>query len=128
MAEMDKDKKITKLEEELAKASTIIAEFEKAQKDAKVKARKDELGEFAKDMKDEDLLDDVKFEMAKKDKKIAELEAATKTTSTKKPVDMVKGSADKEVTSEEAKSRQRVNEYAWKRPATSKELEKDNEE
>ena len=91
-----------------------MAKFEKAEKDAKIKERKEKLGEFAKDMSDEDILDDAKYEMAQKDKKIAELESTVEKATKKLGADFTKGSADKEPLSDEETSRNKVNDYAWK--------------
>jgi len=86
---------------------------EKAKIDELVKARKEELGEFAKDMKDEDLLDVTKYEMAKLRKENAELKAG-KETPKNKP-DLTKGSADKEINKDELKTRGKVDELAFGR-------------
>jgi len=66
---------------ETVKAEAKVATDElskriEAEKAAIIKSRKDELGEFAKDMKDEEILDDVKFELAKLKKENSELKAA----------------------------------------------------
>jgi len=106
-AEDAKDKEIAMLKEKLEK-------FEKADTDAKLKARKDELGEIAKDMSDEDIMDETKFALAKKDKEIADLKAGKVDAKPKKP-DLTKGSDDKDPLSPEAESRAKVNEYAWDR-------------
>jgi len=77
-----KDAVIAELKKESEEAKAKIEEIEKAKekeiKKAKEEARivterRAELGEFAKDVKDEDLLDDVKFENLKLKKEIAEL-------------------------------------------------------
>ena len=82
---------------------------EKAAVDATLKSRKDELGEFAKDMTDESLLNDKDYELAKLRKENAELKAG-KVTEPKKP--LAKGSSDK-VTLEQS-SRQKVDKYcSW---------------
>jgi len=108
-------KKIEELTSLLTEANAKVEENEKAKVNEKIKARRDELAEFAKDMKDEDLLDDTKYEIAKKDKKIAELEAATKKNAPVSQPDLTKGAEDKEVKSSEALSREKVNEYAYGR-------------
>jgi hypothetical protein len=68
----------SKLEIEKVKVehATIKAELDKRVADEKavvVKSRKDSLGEFSKDMSDEDILNDLKFENAKLKKELAEV-------------------------------------------------------
>ena len=117
-AKTDEEKadEVAKLKEDLAIANAKLVEFAKAETEAKAKGRRDELGEIAKDMKDEDLLDDHKYELAKKDKVIADLQAGK----TVKKIDLVKGSDDKEVGSVEKTKRDKVNEYAFGRQAKEK--------
>lgn len=123
------DAKVTELQKKLDEANAKLTEatakidaFVKAQEDAKiaeeankkaelVKARRDELGDIAKDMKDEDLLDETKFVLAKKDKEIAELKKGTKTTTT--VVDLSKGSKDKTTLTPEQASREKVGKIAF---------------
>ena len=90
------------------------AEIEKAKIElaSKIQARKDELGEFAKDMKDEDILDESKFELAKLRKENAELKAVKAPEI--KP-DLTKGSADKKLNETELKTRSKVDELAFGR-------------
>ncbi len=110
----------TKLEEAIKKleeATKKLEDFEKAKVGDLVKARKDELGDVAKDMSDEDLLDDHKFELAKKDKEIADLKAGS---TTKKKPDLAKGSTDKDIESDEQASRQKVDSYFLKPDAEAK--------
>ena len=106
-------KELAQLKEELTKANAKVKTYEdkeaeqaKIALDAKVKARKDELKEFAKDMKDEDVLDDAKFEVAKLKKENAELKAK------KDAIDLTVGSLDKETIVKETAKRQKVDEYA----------------
>jgi hypothetical protein len=72
----------SKLEVEKVKteAANVKAELDKrlaAEKAAFIKARRDELGEeFAKDISDEDIVDDLKFENVKLKKEIAQLKTA----------------------------------------------------
>ena len=82
-----------------------------------IKTRKEELAEFAKDMKDEDILDEVKYEMSKLRKENAELKAG-KVTPVKKP-DLTKGSANKEMNESEVKTRGQVDELAFGRDSSA---------
>jgi len=124
--------KITSLTAELEKANADLKVYrdaeavaEKAKVDASIKSRKDELGEFAKDMTDEDVLDEAKFELAKLKKENAELKKGKKG-----PIvhSFAKGSADKEVP-EEGLARTKVDELAWGRDgkAVKDKLQKDDE-
>jgi hypothetical protein len=112
----ESSKKLEEMAKVLEEAQKKIADFEKAQKETeekakqeKIKVRKDELADFAKDMTDEDILDDAKFELKKKDKEIAEL----KTKGSTNNVDLTKGATDKDKPTGEALSRQRVNQFAY---------------
>jgi len=112
----DKDQKISELQALLTKANELISKFEKSQQAVEIASRREILGDFGKDISDADILNDVKFEMAKKDKRIAELEAASTTTArttAAKPKTMVKGSADKDTPAAEVTSRELVDKYAW---------------
>ena len=130
-----KDKEISDLKTALATANTKLAEFEKSKTDAeraaldaKIKARKDELGEFAKDMKDEDILDEVKFENAKLKKEVAELKSGKtpkKPEEAKKKPDLVTGGADKNTEDEIKAAAKRVSEMAFGKE--SKNTEEDKE-
>jgi hypothetical protein len=99
---------------EIAKFKAVEEAKAKAEIASKVQARKDELGEFAKDMKDEDVLDETKYEMAKLRKENADLKARKDKKDDEKP-DLTKGSADKKVAEVETKSRAKVNELAFGR-------------
>jgi len=85
----------------------------KAELASKIQARKDELGEFAKEMKDEDIMDETKFELAKLRKENAELKAGKAQPETKP--DLKKGSADKNLNDTELKTRGKVDELAFGR-------------
>jgi len=102
---------------ELKKFQDAEAEKKKVELAAKIQTRKDELGDFSKDMKDEDILDEAKYEMAKLRKENAELKAGKK-TETPKP-DLTKGSADKSVSQEEVKTRSKVDELAFGRDSSA---------
>lgn len=94
----------TKLKEVTALYDAKIAE----EVAAKAKARKDEIGvEFAKDISDEDILDDVKFENLKLKKEVAELK--TRKDLTKAGLEA--GSHDNKTTEE--KSRETISELAF---------------
>jgi hypothetical protein len=97
---------------ELKKFKDAEAAAVKAKTDEMIKARKEELGDFAKDMKDEDVLDETKYEMAKLRKENAELKKGK--APAPKP-DLSKGSADKEPKATETKSRSKVDELAFGR-------------
>jgi hypothetical protein len=102
------NKVISELKSKVEKYEKEKAEEEKAKRDALIKSRREELGDFAKDMKDEDILDDIKFENAKLKKAIADLKAGKKVD-----IDLSKGSVDKDVDSPEKIARKKVDEYAW---------------
>lgn len=99
--------------EEVEKAK--VKEIEKAKKEAMIIAkRKSELGEFAKDLSDEDLLDDVKFENAKLKKELAELKKANKNNNDDKGSgDFSKGSKNKDSEDPVESLRKKVDEAAW---------------
>lgn len=127
--------KLTEANAKLVEATAKIEAFVKAQEQATaeaeakkkadlIKARRDELAEVATDMKDEDLLDEIKFALAKKDKEIAELKKGSKKTT----VDLSKGSNDKEVETPEQASRKKVAQMAFdKRYREQTKSEKDEE-
>lgn len=96
---------------ELEKSKTENAKaVEKAAADAKVIAeRRAELGEFASKIADTDLLDEKTYTIAKKDKKIAELEAAKEKT--KDGEDLEAGS--RKTGSEIVTSNKRVRAFAF---------------
>lgn len=98
---------------ELKKFQDAEAEKVKIELAAKIQARKDELGDFAKEMKDEDIMDETKYEMAKLRKENAELKAG-KVTPAEKP-DLTKGSADKNLNEGETTTRSKVDELAFGR-------------
>ena len=103
--------KIKALEAELATFHKEKEDAEKAKVDAEIKSRRDELGEFAKDMKDEEILDATKYELAKLKKENSDLKAGKKVEAASKPT-LTKGSADKEVNAESA-SRAKINKLAF---------------
>jgi len=110
-------KKLEEITKALDEANQKLADIEKANTDATLKARKDELADFAKDMSDEDILDEAKYEVAKLKKENAELKEKVEKSSTETPAtpDLTKGAADKKPTSAEQTSRNLVNEYAYGR-------------
>lgn len=105
---------------EADKAEAIVKAKEEA---VKLTLRKAELGEeFAKDLKDEDILDDVKFENAKLKKEVAELKAKAPvkaSVNTGKKTEIVVGSKDTE--SEITKAQNRVTEMAFAKQNASAE-------
>ena len=117
-----KDAELASLKAALAEATTKLAGFEAekaatetARKAALVKARRDELTEeFAKDLKDEDVLDETKFELAKLKKENAELKAKSgkPATAAVKPA-LTKGSDNKNIEDSIVQSRQLVDKYAF---------------
>ena len=107
----------SKLEIEKVKTehATIKAELDKRlaeEKAAIVKTRKDSLGEFAKDISDEDILNDLKFENAKLKKELAEAKS--------KPagggLDAGATTKDKDVTYTD--KQKRIQDKAWKQEKT----------
>lgn len=114
------DEVTAQLEQSKVEVETVKSELEKAkteQKDAVEKAakeakliaeRRSELGEFAKDSKDEDLLDEKAYIILQKDKKIAELE---KSSTKGGGEDLETGSRKKD--SELQKKTSKVREYAF---------------
>ena len=115
-----KDTEIATLKAELDKANIKIKEFETEKAKAEevkraelIKSRRDELGEKAKDMKDEDILDEKTYKIAKLEKENAELKAGKKTDPAAPAPDLTKGADDKTVQTEEAKSRKKVDELAF---------------
>jgi len=103
--ELDETKKL------LSEAQAQLAEIEKAKMAAQVKTRRDELGEeFAKDLKDEEIMNEDKFAIAQLKKENAELKKGTAPVVT--PADLTKGSADKDINTEKT-SRSKVKELAF---------------
>lgn len=121
-----KEDEIQKLQTELEASKVKMTELEKklediekAERQKKIDTRKSELAEFAKDMKDEDILDDIKYENAKLKKEVAELKASKgseehKDTDNKDKKDLTKGSTDKGGDVELRKRQAEVDKYAWK--------------
>jgi len=65
---------ITSKDEEIKNLTAKVSEYEEKEKAEKVSAIRDELGDFAKDLSDDDLFDADKVEIARLKKKIADLE------------------------------------------------------
>lgn len=109
--------KVEKLEAELASVTKERDEFkakldeiEKAEKEAKLKARKDELGEeYTKDVADEDILDDLKFENLKLKKENAELKKGKKIEESSLEV----GTKDKDSQPEWVEKQKKVDKMAY---------------
>lgn len=83
-------------------ASETAKQIEKARVDAiTITERKAELAEFAKDVKDEDLLNDTTYKILKSNKKIDELQKALETASknVNNSNDMIKGTKSEETAS-----------------------------
>jgi len=129
-----KDVELTTVKAELEAAKTKVAELEAtilasteeakkavelATKNATTIAeRKAELGEAAKNLKDEDLLDDLKFENAKLKKenealKAAKIEKAEVIETGKEKVEDKLEAGSKDKVSETFKSQKRIKEYAF---------------
>lgn len=120
-----KEAELAKVKSELEKANakilelqTKLDEIEKAKVQAMIKSRREELGEeFAKDLNDEQIMNDDKFTIAKQNKEIASLKAkdikTASTDKTKTPVkaDLTVGSQDK--ISETRKSNKTVRDLAF---------------
>lgn len=105
---------------ELASLQEKVAQFEKAETDSKVASRRTELGEeIAKDMKDEDILNDSEFEKAKLKKEIADLnqklvDAGKKTPEkASAPKTLDTGSKSKTAGDTVFAAQKRVSEYAF---------------
>lgn len=128
-----KDAEIAKVQAELVKITAELAEFRKAKDEAekatvaeKIKSRREELADFAKDMKDEDVLDEAKYEIAKLKKENADLKAGKVITPApvkKAEVDLSKGSNDKSQADAEKAARAKINELAFGKDAEKDETE-----
>lgn len=135
-----KDEELAKVTEDLEKSTSTIEELKKESEEAKVKIeevekakaeevekakkdatmvaeRRNELGEFAEEMSDEDILDDDKFELAKTRKELAEKDARLKeleeTAGTTENASYEKGSRKKDKKDPIAESKARVDKMAW---------------
>lgn len=108
-----------KLEEATKKLEEYVKKEEDAKKAevaAKVTARRTELGEFAKDMTDEQILNEDKYELAKVKKENADLKAGKVTAPAKveeKKPDLATGSTDKDPVKEFQAVRKRVDDMAF---------------
>lgn len=113
------NKDLEDLKKKLKDAEDKVAGYEKAERDAKIKSRRDELGDFAKDVKDEELLDDEKFENLKIKKENARLKDVVKKAKedgkiTEEDIKGLEiGSTDKDVDDEIKAKAKRVNEIAF---------------
>lgn len=115
---------LTKATEEFEKAKAELTEKFTKEKDeviklagekaVKIATRKAELAEFAKDLKDEDILDDVKFENAKLKKENAELKKKGPVTASVTETTLEVGSKTDEVTSEVFKTQDTIQNLAFK--------------
>lgn len=103
------DEEIATLKSQLKVFEDEKATQEKAKRDELIKSRKDELGDFAKDMKDEDILDEVKYENAKLKKENAELK---KTNPAKGGLEA--GAQVDETHKPAFEAQKRIQEGAWK--------------
>ena len=110
---------LAEVTKKLEESSKELTEFRKAkeeaaiiEKNSKIKERKDQLGEFAKDMKDEDILDELKFENARLKKENADLKAGKKPeeASIKKITPEI-GAEDKNTSSKIIESAKKVEKY-----------------
>ena len=114
-----KDLTDAKAQFETEKATAIeealVSERASVKKAEVISARKTELGEFAKDLKDEDILDDVKFENAKLKKENAELKKvkAPITAKIEKEETLEVGSKSDEVTSGIFKTQDNIKKLAF---------------
>jgi hypothetical protein len=115
------NKDLTDAKEQFEKEKTtaieeaLVAERASVEKAKVISARKTELGEFAKDLKDEEILDDVKFENAKLKKENAELKKvkAPITAKIEKEETLEVGSKSDEVSSEIFKVQDKIKELAF---------------
>ena len=122
-----KDTEIANLKTEFDKvkndaetANAEIAKRDKEIKDAEIAKRKTELGDLAKDMTDEDIMNEDKFKIAKLTKENADLKAKVPVEEPKKgseehkeETDLDKGSKDKKKDTEVFATQKRVNEKAF---------------
>jgi len=101
-----------------------IAKRDKEIRDVELAKRKEALGDLAKDMSDDDVMDEDKFKIAKLEKENLELKAKVEKagTDTEKPekantgtedVDLDKGSKDKKKTDVILATQKRIDEKAW---------------
>ena len=122
-----KEKEVKDLTEKLEKATkkaeelqTKMNEIEKAKVQELVKARRDELGDYVKDLSDEQILDETKYEIAKLKKENAELRSGKKKDPDDGDPDFTKGSIDKDKVDHEAKLRDKIDSYAFPREKKDK--------
>lgn len=114
----ERDGQVKTKDGEIAKLTEKVEGYEKAAREAKIKERRETLGDSAKDMKDEELLDDTAYTLAQKDKKIAELEASVKkgkeTASLRTGQDGLEaGATDKDEEDPIVKKGKRINQLAF---------------
>ena len=122
MATLKTELDTVKKEAEEAKAE--ITRRDKEIKDAGIAKRREELGDLAKDMSDDDIMNDDKFKIVKLEKENTELKAKVekadkdkedpeKANKGKEDDDLDKGSKDKEKNSELFATQKRIDEKAW---------------
>lgn len=121
-AEARVTEKANELAESLTKAETDKAEAIKvAVENAKISTeRRSELGEFAKEMSDEDLLNNDKFEIAKLKKENSELKTKSASTSVNKGSTDKLDVGSKTTESEFTKTQKRIRQYAFGKESESK--------
>lgn len=101
---------LVKVKAENEKMKDKLAKIEKAKRDAEINKRRNELGDFAKKLTDDDIMDENKYTIAKKDKEIADLKAGKKVDNdTDIKPDLTKGSDDKDTQD----SGKKVRSLAW---------------
>jgi len=99
---------------ELAQANEKLAVIEKAERDAKIAKRKEQLGTYAKDMTDDQILDEKDFMIAMLTKERDEAKAKVEPKVEKSAVkDLAIGGMDKDVATREAEARKKVDKYAF---------------
>jgi len=105
------------LEKVQVEAATMKAELDKrleAEKAAAIQVRRDELGEeFAKDITDEDIMHDLKFENAKLKKELA-LAKTQETASTKTATGLDAGAKEQTKDNPAFEKQKNIQEQAWK--------------
>ena len=113
------DEATQKLLEEIATLKAKVDVYEKAQKDAEAKvrteqieSRRKELGEFGKDLSDEQLLENDKYTIAKQTQIISMLQAGKDVKKEINQIELSKGSADKDI-NVESEVRKRIRDLAW---------------
>jgi len=103
-----KDAELATAKEEKKVLQDKIDEIEEAKKQEKIKARRDELGDASKDVTDEDVMNDDKFENLKLKKENAELKKKVP-----EKAGLEAGSTDNGVVDDTLAASKKIHDYAW---------------